>query len=320
MVAGGTALPGAALLALAVAPLVIGLGYGPITPASSHILARTAPPSRMALTFSIKQTGVPAGAALAGAVLPDPRAADRLARRVRAGRRAGHRRSRWRRRSCARRSTPDECRRRRRRSPASSRRCATRPAHAGAAPSSSIVGFVYAALQVCLMSFLVVYLTESLGYSLVAAGLRADRREPRRDRRPDRCGARVADLARRAARAARADRRRPPGRARGRRPPSARAGRSRRSSRVCVVFGATAIGWNGVQLAEVARHAPAGRGGRDHRRVGLRHLRRRLIGPPAFALIAALTGGYRAGFAAVRRRCRDRRAASWLLASTLARK
>ena len=55
---------------LALAPLVIGLGYGPITPASSHVLARTAPPSRMALTFSIKQTGVPAGAALAGALLP----------------------------------------------------------------------------------------------------------------------------------------------------------------------------------------------------------------------------------------------------------
>ena len=49
------------------APVVIGLGYGPITPASSHVLARTAPPSRMALTFSIKQTGVPAGAALPGA-------------------------------------------------------------------------------------------------------------------------------------------------------------------------------------------------------------------------------------------------------------
>ena len=50
--------------------VVIGLGYGPITPASSQVLARTTPPARMALTFSIKQTGVPAGAALAGAVLP----------------------------------------------------------------------------------------------------------------------------------------------------------------------------------------------------------------------------------------------------------
>lgn len=70
MVAGGTAFSGTVVLALAVAPAIIGLGYGPITPASSQLLARTAPPSRMALTFSIKQTGVPAGAALAGAVLP----------------------------------------------------------------------------------------------------------------------------------------------------------------------------------------------------------------------------------------------------------
>ena len=68
-----------------------GSGYGPITPASSQVLARTAPPSRMALTFSIKQTGVPAGAALAGALLPVARARARLARRVRAGRGIGHR-------------------------------------------------------------------------------------------------------------------------------------------------------------------------------------------------------------------------------------
>src|SRR6185369_2232163 len=70
MVAAGTAFAGTTTLALAIAPVILGLGYGPITPASSHILARTAHPSRLALTFSIKQTGVPAGAALAGALLP----------------------------------------------------------------------------------------------------------------------------------------------------------------------------------------------------------------------------------------------------------
>ena len=76
---------------LVLAPLVLGLGYGPITPASSHVLIRTAPPSRLALTFSIKQTGVPAGAALAGALLPRTRACGRLARDVRRGRRARRR-------------------------------------------------------------------------------------------------------------------------------------------------------------------------------------------------------------------------------------
>ena len=50
--------------------LLIGMGYGAVTPASSHILAKSAPPHLMALTFSIKQTGVPIGGAMAGAVVP----------------------------------------------------------------------------------------------------------------------------------------------------------------------------------------------------------------------------------------------------------
>ena len=50
------------LPAIGLGALMIGLGYGPITPASSQILARTTPPSQMALVFSIKQTGVPVGA------------------------------------------------------------------------------------------------------------------------------------------------------------------------------------------------------------------------------------------------------------------
>ncbi len=169
MVAGGTVLPGTAILALAVAPLVIGLGYGPITPASSHVLARTAPPSRMALTFSIKQTGVPAGAALAGAMLPllalqiGWRATLTLvaaagiaialtAQLVRAMLDTGRKPAPM--PSFARIVAP-------------LRHILRTPVLAELA----IVAFVYAALQVCLMSFLVVYLTESLGYSLVAAGL-----------------------------------------------------------------------------------------------------------------------------------------------------
>ena len=50
--------------------LLIGLGYGPITPASSQILARTTQPHQMSLVFSIKQTGVPVGSMLAGAIVP----------------------------------------------------------------------------------------------------------------------------------------------------------------------------------------------------------------------------------------------------------
>jgi predicted MFS family arabinose efflux permease len=50
--------------------LVIGLGYGVVTPASSSILADRSPKHLRALIFSLKQTGVPVGGALAGALLP----------------------------------------------------------------------------------------------------------------------------------------------------------------------------------------------------------------------------------------------------------
>lgn len=52
------------------AALMIGFSYGPPTPASSHILARVTPPRFMPIVFSLKQTGVPAGGALAGALVP----------------------------------------------------------------------------------------------------------------------------------------------------------------------------------------------------------------------------------------------------------
>lgn len=50
--------------------LIVGFGYGPATPASSHMLARTTPAHQRGLIFSIKQTGVPLGGVLAGTVVP----------------------------------------------------------------------------------------------------------------------------------------------------------------------------------------------------------------------------------------------------------
>lgn len=50
--------------------ILLGLGYGPITPASSHMLALSTPQKNMSLVFSIKQTGVPLGGVLAGLVAP----------------------------------------------------------------------------------------------------------------------------------------------------------------------------------------------------------------------------------------------------------
>ena len=51
--------------------VLLGIGYGPITPASSDILVRTTPQHRFSLIFSIKQTGVPLGGAVAGLLIPN---------------------------------------------------------------------------------------------------------------------------------------------------------------------------------------------------------------------------------------------------------
>ena len=58
------------LAAAIVASLLIGLAYGTPMPAGSQILQRYAPARHRSLVFSIKQAGVPMGAAMAGAVLP----------------------------------------------------------------------------------------------------------------------------------------------------------------------------------------------------------------------------------------------------------
>lgn len=56
--------------ATAVGAVLVGLGYGPITPSSSHLLARSTPAHRMSFVFSVKQTGVPLGGVLAGVIVP----------------------------------------------------------------------------------------------------------------------------------------------------------------------------------------------------------------------------------------------------------
>lgn len=62
------AVGGVALAALSA--LIVGLGSGPLTIASSHILARVSPPRLANVTFSLKQSGVPVGFAICGAALP----------------------------------------------------------------------------------------------------------------------------------------------------------------------------------------------------------------------------------------------------------
>lgn len=53
------------------AALLIGMGYGAMTPASSHVLGPRTTATNAGTIMSIKQVGVPMGAMLAGVVLPD---------------------------------------------------------------------------------------------------------------------------------------------------------------------------------------------------------------------------------------------------------
>lgn len=239
---------------VALSAVVLGIGYGPITPASSHLLARTASPARMGLTFSIKQTGVPAGAALAGLAVPPLALA------------AG-----WRAAVAAIavvavvitlaaqpvRERLDADRRREARLSLAHFAAALRlVAATPALRTMAAVSFVYAGLQMCVSGFIVAYLAEEVGLSLVAAGV----------------GLTVANVAGVAARigwGVFADRVLSP------RATLAMLGALMAAfsattamfsagwplAAMMVVVGAlggTAIGWNGVYLAETARVAPAG--------------------------------------------------------------
>jgi predicted MFS family arabinose efflux permease len=50
--------------------LFLGLGYGLLTPSASHLLMRFTPPERRNLLFSLKQTGVPLGGMLSAMIAP----------------------------------------------------------------------------------------------------------------------------------------------------------------------------------------------------------------------------------------------------------
>lgn len=294
--AAGTAIvaltpPHAAGIA-ALAAVVIGIGYGAITPASSHVLARTTSPARMSLVFSIKQTGVPAGAALGGALLPAAALGFGWRGTLVAVAVAGV--------AVAVASQPI------RDALDDDRQPGLRFTFAAVAEPLAIVlntrslarlaliSFMYSAVQVSLTSFVIVFLTEALGWSLVAAGLVLT-------------AATLAGVVGRIGWGALADRTRAPGSV------LALVGALAAACAVAfalaaaswpalligalaAVFGGTAIGWNGVQLAEVARQAPRGKAGIVTGATGFVTFFGVVVGPPAFAAIAGGAGGYPAAF------------------------
>ncbi len=58
------------LAALAVGSVLVGFGYGLTNPAAAHLLMRVSKPENRNLVFSLKQTGVPLGAIAAGLAAP----------------------------------------------------------------------------------------------------------------------------------------------------------------------------------------------------------------------------------------------------------
>ena len=263
--------------------LLLGCGYGSVTPASSHILAKSTPPHMMSLVFSLKQTGVPIGGALAGALVPSLvlwdgwRAAALVVglgclltalavqpvRRVFDGEREPGRRV-----GTAGLAGP-------------LRLAATHPA----ARRLAVGSLCFAAVQLCLATYLVTYLAHDLGYTLVQAGLML-------------AISQGAGIFARIAWGAVAD----------------RAGRpllvlggigcgmaicagalailAPDTPRlvvmlVCAAFGATAIGWNGIFLAEVAREAPPGKAGDATGGALFFTYLGILIGPSIFALMVS---------------------------------
>jgi MFS family permease len=291
-------LPPAGAPLLALAPIIIGLGYGAITPASSELLARTAPPGRFALTFSIKQTGVPGGAALAGAALPTLALAVGWRPALLAAAACGA--------AIALLAQPTR-RRLDVRGPGRVFSFAALLAPLRVVMRNrtlvelSIVGFVYAAMQMCLMSFLVVYLTETVSYPLITAGLGLT-------------AANIGGIVGRIAWGAVADRWIAPRRLLGMIGIASAlcafataafnaAWPLATALAVAAFFGATAIGWNGVQLSQVARHAPAGEAGAITGASGFITFAGVVAGPPLFALLATVTDSYRTGFIAFGTAC-----------------
>ena len=278
--------------AMGLGAVLIGLGYGPITPASSHLLARTTPKHQMSLVFSLKQTGVPLGSLLAGAFVPPLLlvlnwhaslavvaavcvACAVMAQSLRAeldNDRQSDLPMRW--------------------------GSWIQPLRLVLSHRSfytmAACSFMFSMVQLSLTTYLVTFLHDDLSYALIAAGLALSATQ-------------LGGMAGRIAWGYVADRwlgaRRMLLLLAGLMALGALATTSLTPDTpqwlvivILVTFGASAIGWNGVYLAEVARRAPPGMaslatgGTLAFTFLGV------VIGPPIFGALSTGFGTYRAGF------------------------
>lgn len=156
------------VVASLLATAIIGLSYGPLTPASSHVLARYRNGAGMAFLVSVRQTSVPMGGVLAGFVAP-PLVLGmswNAACVSIGGATAALGATLWMALSIVRNEPPDE--------PHGHGSSFFEPVrfifrHPGLT-SLATSSVVYAAMQLVLSSFLVVYLTSAAGLDLVLAG------------------------------------------------------------------------------------------------------------------------------------------------------
>jgi len=284
-----TAVPALVLLG----GLIVGVGMGPITPSSAQLLIHRTPPHRRSLVFSLRQTGVPLGNALAGAIVPPlvlglGWRGTTLAVAV----------------VCAvlalavepLRATLDADV-----GPRAAGERAAGPAYGAVLRSpmllrlaSGSIGFV--AMQMCFSAFIVTFLTTENGIDLAVAGL-------------------VLSVSQVAAMGARilwgwiADRFVAP------RKLLCLLGLGMAASgavfalvtaswpivvvaAITVAIGATAIGWNGVLIAEVAHLAPRGAVGAATGATLSFTFLGAVIAPPLFSALVDWTGGYRTAFLA----------------------
>ena len=286
--AGLAAGTGAVLPAVFAAAGLIGSGYGLVNPVSSHMLARTAPPRMMSLIFSIKQTGVPLGGALAGALVPPLVLA-----------------LSWRWSAVAVAllclSVALVIQPARAADAAAQRGTGTGSAADFFAPLGmvfanppvlelAIVSMIFGSAQLALIAYFVSYLNLELGYGLVAAGLIYS-------------SAHAAGIVGRITWGAVADRWLSP------RSMLGLLGVMMALSGmgvagfsadwplsavilVSALFGASAVGWNGVYLAEVARLAPPGQVGAITGGTQFFTFIGALAAPPLFGFVVGLAGSY----------------------------
>ena len=280
---------------VALGAVLAGMGYGLATPGASHVLARVTPPARRGLVFSIKQSAVPLGGLIAGVLFPP--IAERfgwmwaialacgmvisaalviqpLRARLDDDRNPAHR---------VRIDAPEQ----------SVRLVFATPRLRPIA----LVAFSFGAMQLSLFGFFVTYLVEHVGLDLVTAGLLFSVMQGAgfvarvgwgwvSDRwisaRPLLAGLGAGTVASTVAAIAFSD-----------------AWSFAELAAASAALGITAVGWNGIYFAEIARAVPVEKVGLATGGVLMFTFIGVVLGPSTFGAIVAATGSYAAAFIAV---------------------